>query len=120
MNDVDGPDDPKGFRRNLLWEKYESGKNKLMENRTREEGYYWVKYTHEWIVAEWFNGEWTLFNAMSSCLDSDFDEIDENRIVRQPALAESELETIASDQTGNEDDYKGFIRGYKYAKHGKI
>jgi hypothetical protein len=48
----------------------------------REPGYYWVKYTHEWLIAEWYDNEWTLFNAYGKLDDVHFDEIDENRIVR--------------------------------------
>ena len=55
----------------------------------RTEGYYWVKFNNEWIIAQWIiaipdNGsqhkEWFVDGVFHT--DSDLDEIDENRIVR--------------------------------------
>jgi hypothetical protein len=85
----------------------------------RETGYYWVKRKGQWVIAQWSVGYlhvWNLFNSSRDFSDRDFDEIDEHRIERQRILSERELEAIASGRSLYEDEYKGFIAGYKYAK----
>ena len=57
----------------------------------RQEGYYWVKYDGEWEIAYFsvtysmhYDGEWSLNPAIANetvLQDSDFEEINENRIV---------------------------------------
>ena len=49
----------------------------------RKSGFYWVKLDGEWIVAEWdskFNW-WDITGWDDSLRDSDFDKINENRIM---------------------------------------
>jgi hypothetical protein len=53
---------------------------------TREEGYYWVFYRGEWIIAQYVNkksGQWWIceFQVDGSLFDSYFTEIDERRII---------------------------------------
>lgn len=111
MSTADGPDDPKGQINNLAL-------GKMRKEPTRAEGYYWVKYKGEWTIANFF-GKWEVFGDPTyNFNDIDFDEIDENRIERQRILSERELDAIASGRSLWEDEYKGFIAGYKYAKSG--
>ena len=61
----------------------------------REEGYYWVKVNENSLIT-WnginLSGEWVIMRWTGTCFwyededyyDNDFDEIDENRIVRNP------------------------------------
>ena len=51
----------------------------------RESGYYWVKSNDKWIIAEWLPlcQVWASIEYADKYKDSDFDEIDERRIVRQ-------------------------------------
>lgn len=54
----------------------------IIEMPEREEGYYWVKYKGEWKVAKWSpSNRFVAVNGLSFS-DSEFDEIDENRIER--------------------------------------
>ncbi len=50
----------------------------------RESGYYWVKIKGEWIVAQWDKSMdwWVITGNEHLFYDSDFEEIDERRIVR--------------------------------------
>lgn len=54
----------------------------------REPGYYWVKYTGEWIICEWLDPDWYFINAIGTSDDSAFEEIDERRIERQLTVEE--------------------------------
>lgn len=55
----------------------------------RQEGYYWVKLRGKRIVARWsneigteyFKMYWYITGSSSTYIDSDFEEINENRIV---------------------------------------
>jgi hypothetical protein len=66
---------------------------------TRESGYYWVKYMGDWEIAEFsnfqtgFGGPYGWFRTSYSDFikDSDFDEIDERRIVRDDTPAAHKL-----------------------------
>jgi len=52
----------------------------------REKGYYWVKRYRMWLIAEWVEGmdydRWHIIHLNYKFKDSDFEEIDENRIIR--------------------------------------
>jgi hypothetical protein len=71
----------------------------------REPGFYWVKhhFKQEWVIAEWFAEKpyedalyWGLSHDDRYYCDSEFDEIDERRIVREyPGLTEDEKANIA-------------------------
>ena len=50
----------------------------------REPGYYWVKVSNLWVVAEWSEGVWFVCGNEYGLVDSQFDEIDEARIIRLP------------------------------------
>lgn len=47
----------------------------------RQEGYYWVKDNHYWIVCEWDGYRWWAPGVEDYFKDSDFEEINENRLV---------------------------------------
>ncbi len=50
----------------------------------REEGYYWVKYRGNWIVAECpFGTYWWIPGDDYQLNDSDFEEIDEKRLTHE-------------------------------------
>lgn len=80
---------------------------------TRKEGYYWVKSNGYWYIDEWSTGRWV------DAPKQGYDEIDENQIVRE-RLTEEQLEQIASNNSWTEDQYKGFITGYKYATNVRV
>jgi len=47
-------------------------------------GFYWVRRGTDWRIAECYNdGDWALFGYACYYEESAFDEIDENRIVRE-------------------------------------
>jgi hypothetical protein len=46
----------------------------------REPGYYWVKYEGEWRIYEYYGDGYGWYLSRT---DDEFDEIDENRIVRR-------------------------------------
>lgn len=51
---------------------------------TRKSGYYWVKYCGEFVVAEYLNDSdksWYMAGVSLSFYDSDFDQINETRIL---------------------------------------
>ena len=51
----------------------------------RFNGFYWVKcFEHlGWEIGEWYEGEWRVFGTPNWPMkDTDFEEIDERRIVR--------------------------------------
>ena len=59
----------------------------------RAQGFYWVKYKGDWSIAEFLydysdkedgvnNDQWLIINDTRLKYDSDFEEIDERRIVR--------------------------------------
>ena len=57
--------------------------------QTRAEGHYWVRQSNAWEVAHYDpkaagKGWWTLLGETERYQDSDFTEIDERRIERQP------------------------------------
>jgi hypothetical protein len=57
----------------------------------RQPGYYWVKYTGEWIICEWLEPDWYFINATGTTDDTAFDEIDERRIDRSdPGLTKEQ------------------------------
>lgn len=53
-------------------------------SKKRDDGFYWVKYCGNWIVAEWWLGfgNWSIPGSEDSILEKELDEIDERRIVR--------------------------------------
>ena len=55
----------------------------------REPGYYWVKVSNLWVVAEWSEGVWFVCGNEYGLIDSQFDEIDEARITRNPETTPS-------------------------------
>jgi hypothetical protein len=76
------------------------------ENK-RFDGFYWVKYRDEWIVARWIRQEiWVIPGAHAPFTDNCFDEIDERRIQRHGlpadtvALLDSESDYSALDNDG--------------------
>jgi hypothetical protein len=54
----------------------------------RENGFYWVRDTVEWVIAEWHGdsipclSRWMLTSTDERFYDDEFQEIDELRIVR--------------------------------------
>lgn len=70
----------------------------------REEGYYWVKYTHEWIVSQWDGESWWLGDM--TLWDKEFDEIDERRITREVELS-AEFTLKGSDLVAKRDENGG-------------
>lgn len=68
-----------------------------MESKTRQPGYYRVKYKGQWALALYGKGpnkgDWELFSEVErfNCLDEDFDEIDPTPIDPNPAT-DSELQ----------------------------
>jgi len=52
----------------------------------REQGYYWVKHKGNWTIAKWnlspFGDVWYVWNWIGDLNDFEFEEIDENRIIR--------------------------------------
>lgn len=55
----------------------------------REEGFYWVKWQGDWIIAFWDTNhdsdnkfQWVIAGLMSTLNDDEFDEIDENKLKR--------------------------------------
>jgi hypothetical protein len=75
--------------------------------QARQSGYYWIKYESEWKIGQWwFDGTldkyfWVLFDRCYE--DHDFEEIDENRIVRGNDLKKAVGFTdnpLLSDQEG--------------------
>jgi len=50
---------------------------------SREEGYYWVKFTKksEWSIAEWLGGHWYFPRQVSAKYDGDFYEIYKTKII---------------------------------------
>ena len=80
----------------------------------REDGYYWVKYNNKWIVAEciewWptisdgsYGHRWLIPGKRKERKDSDMEDIDEHRIIREQQC------TGYPDMT----DAKLYIYGYK-------
>ena len=49
----------------------------------REDGYYFVKDTGEWIIAEWDTNYWYITGSGNRYEDSYFEEIDERRVVKE-------------------------------------
>ena len=47
----------------------------------RENGFYWVKWDSEWVVAEWSDSEWGVIWHEYGYPDSEFDEIIEIRLI---------------------------------------
>jgi len=47
----------------------------------REDGYYWVKWERQWMVAYWFLGGWCSPIHLSEMLDEDFQEIRPERLI---------------------------------------
>ena len=45
----------------------------------REDGFYWVKYCGNWVVAEWWPGfgNWSISGSEDSVLERELEEIDE-------------------------------------------
>jgi len=58
---------------------------------SRENGFYWVKRDHEWVVLQWLNNEWLIPGTEFNEPDSFMDEIDENKLQRLPPLYEIKL-----------------------------
>jgi len=49
----------------------------------REQGFYWVKYVGEWVISYYHSPNfWLRSGAYMEDFDSDYEEIDEDRIVR--------------------------------------
>jgi len=52
----------------------------------RASGYYWIKIRGEWTLGKWdssHGNEWYLFGIEYSFSDYEFEEIDENQIIRK-------------------------------------
>ena len=51
----------------------------------REEGWYWVKLRGEWEIKEWssFIGRWVTRGLTADLYDSQWEEIDERKIIRE-------------------------------------
>lgn len=50
----------------------------------REPGFYWVKeHNQGWVIAEWEGGCWKFTSLVYEYEDTDIEEIDERRIVRE-------------------------------------
>jgi hypothetical protein len=60
----------------------------------REQGYYWVRFTSsDWFIAEWRDSIWIYEDNLvlfDDHTDSDFEEIDERRIVREEPTIEED------------------------------
>lgn len=56
----------------------------------RASGFYWVNYCGDWLIAEYLadSSYWWVVGSEEVFDDSDFDQIDERRIVRQPEVSE--------------------------------
>ena len=52
----------------------------------RDKGYYWVKDSGEWIIANWDGDAWIIFGYQGTVGDVGFDEINECRIERLDSL----------------------------------
>jgi hypothetical protein len=51
-------------------------------SETREPGFYWVKVTDHWVIAQWkFNSWWFIADDIS-CGDEYIEEIDESKLER--------------------------------------
>lgn len=48
----------------------------------REIGFYWVKFANEWVIGNWDSYNWLLSGFRSGFYDVDFQEIDENIIIK--------------------------------------
>jgi len=57
----------------------------------REQGFYWVKWCGEWKIGEYAQGDWYLTQCLSYLSDADMEEIDENKIERDPYPASHKL-----------------------------
>lgn len=73
----------------------------------REEGYYWVKYTHEWIVSQWDGESWWLGDM--TLWDKEFDEIDERRITRSEPKERPTADTTTLQERGLGDKLFGML-----------
>ena len=62
----------------------------------REPGYYWVKIYNDWEIAEW-SVCWERIGYEMVFDDSAFEEIDENRIEREPSLTIAGIKVITND-----------------------
>ena len=51
-----------------------------MNNMDRQEGYYWVKDDHGFLMIAYWSGNWFLHGTSKTFIDSDFEHINENRI----------------------------------------
>ena len=79
----------------------------------RIEGYYWVKYGVEWIIAEWYelHDQFQWKYNWQTLHDIDFEEIDERRIIRNqvfhaPIEIELTSDPIKFGLFGNPQDHE--------------
>lgn len=56
--------------------KYKEVKTEIKE--PRENGYYWVRYNHKWVILEWYDSYW--INGNEFLNDYDFDKIHEEKL----------------------------------------
>lgn len=64
----------------------------------RKNGYYWVKYNKQWIIAKYYaNKHWDIGISIN---EGEFDEIDERQIVREP-YKEQEIAKLKKDDVSN-------------------
>jgi hypothetical protein len=58
--------------------KYEILKTEIKE--PRPEGFYWVKYYGQWMIAEWHECKWIFLGDIGMYTDDSFDKIHEAKI----------------------------------------
>lgn len=56
---------------------------KVLRPQLRDEGFYWVKYSDQWIVAEYRERVWYMTETDNYFDDSDFQQIDEHILIRK-------------------------------------
>ena len=56
---------------------------KTFADKQRKDGYYWVKYSHEWVISKYSHFTWDVkpIDGMI-VMDSDIEEIDEREVTR--------------------------------------
>ena len=50
----------------------------------RQSGYYWVRSKKTWLLCKWYHASqcWRVFGSLDVFYDKDFDEINENRLIK--------------------------------------
>ena len=60
----------------------------------RENGFYFVKVNDNWMIALWTEEKWFEIGSLSVYSDSDYQEIDESRIIRTRSVTLKDMESI--------------------------